>query len=132
MPLTIWMAFDQGRLPGKCTAQVLWLSVLCMSAASACRLVAIVSIPTIQGPLLLEREHAVDLRHHGGAFADRRRNALGRARAHVADREHAGHAGLERQGAPACPVDKKPAVAAGDAVTLLVRPHPTPPPRGGW
>ena len=39
----------------------------------------------------------VDLRAHGGAFADRAAHALDRARAHVADGEHAGHARLERR-----------------------------------
>jgi hypothetical protein len=40
----------------------------------------------------------VDLGDHGGPFADRRGDALGRPRAHVADRAHGGKAGLERQG----------------------------------
>mgnify|MGYP003693778565 CR=1 FL=1 len=46
----------------------------------------------------LERERRMDLRHDGGAFADRRRHPFGRTRADIADREHAGPAGLERQG----------------------------------
>jgi hypothetical protein len=40
----------------------------------------------------------VDLGDHGGPFADRRGDAPGRPRAHVGGREHAGKAGLERQG----------------------------------
>jgi len=36
----------------------------------------------------------VDLRHHRGAFADRAADALDRAGAYVADREHARHARL--------------------------------------
>src|SRR5919106_508237 len=68
--------------------------------------------PTLSDVLRLKREHRVDLRHNGGAFTDRRRDAFGRARAHVADREHAREAGLERQrGAAAL----TPAVGAGEA-----------------
>ena len=52
----------------------------------------------------------MDLRHRGGAFADRAADALDRARAHVADREHAAHARFERRGAVA------PARAARRAV----------------
>ncbi len=39
----------------------------------------------------------MNLSHDGGAFPHRRRNTLGRARPHVADREHAGAGGLKRQ-----------------------------------
>src|SRR5258705_377325 len=42
-------------------------------------------------------EIGVDLRHDGGALADRAADALHRARAHVADRENARHARLQRQ-----------------------------------
>src|SRR3954463_2364824 len=42
-------------------------------------------------------EIGVDLRHDGGALADRATDALHRARAHVADRENARHARLQRQ-----------------------------------
>jgi arginase family enzyme len=45
----------------------------------------------------LKRERRVDLRYYGGAFADRGRDALGRAGANVADREHARKARLERK-----------------------------------
>mgnify|MGYP003694014141 CR=1 FL=1 len=40
----------------------------------------------------------VDQRDDGCAFADRAAYALYRARAHVADREHARHVRLERRG----------------------------------
>ena len=43
-------------------------------------------------------EMLMDLRDDRGAFADRAADALDRARAHVADGEHAGHARLERRG----------------------------------
>jgi hypothetical protein len=39
----------------------------------------------------------VDLRHHGSALPDGGADALHRSGAHIADREHARHAGLERQ-----------------------------------
>src|SRR5207344_1380293 len=56
--------------------------------------------PTLQDPRaeldLLRRKHAVDLRDDGGAFADGCRHPLGRARAHIADGEHAWPACLER------------------------------------
>ena len=42
------------------------------------------------------REIGVQRRHHLGAFADRRRDALDRAGAHVADGEDAAAAGLQR------------------------------------
>src|SRR5580704_4541265 len=41
-------------------------------------------------------EHAVDLRHHGCALADRRADPFGRASADVTDREYARYAGLQR------------------------------------
>jgi hypothetical protein len=56
---------------------------------------------TLSDRLRLEREQGVDLRHRGGTFADRRRDALGRAGPYVADREHPGKTGLERQCGPA-------------------------------
>jgi hypothetical protein len=43
----------------------------------------------------------VDLRHDGGALSNGRRDAFSRAGPHVADGEHAGLAGLERQDSPA-------------------------------
>ena len=48
-------------------------------------------------PGLSSCKHAVNLRNDGGALSDRRRNALGRARPHIANRENAGAAGLKRQ-----------------------------------
>ena len=42
------------------------------------------------------RQEGVQRGHHLGAFADRGGDALDRARARVADREHAGQAGLQR------------------------------------
>src|SRR5580765_2916247 len=42
-------------------------------------------------------EIGVDLRHDRGALADRAPDALHRVRAHVADRENARHARLQRQ-----------------------------------
>src|SRR3954471_13344207 len=45
----------------------------------------------------LTREQAVDLRDHSRTFSNRRRNTFGRACADIADREHAAHAGLQRQ-----------------------------------
>jgi hypothetical protein len=44
----------------------------------------------------LQREYRVDLRHGGSTFTDGRRDAFGRARADVADGEHAWPAGLKR------------------------------------
>lgn len=40
----------------------------------------------------------MDLRHHGGAFADRSSHALHRTGAHVTDREYTVHARLEWSG----------------------------------
>ena len=42
-------------------------------------------------------KHAVDLRRDGGALSNGRRGAFSRAGPHVADGEHVGLAGLERQ-----------------------------------
>src|SRR5258705_7005789 len=97
MPLTICMALLQRRLSGKCSAQV--ASVSPAPAASPVGMFRSLFSLIFSGsrPLLLEREHAVDLRHHGGAFTDRGGDTLGRAGADVPDREHTGHAGLERQ-----------------------------------
>jgi hypothetical protein len=53
----------------------------------------------------------VDLGNDGGTLADRRRDAFGRAGADVADREHPGEGGLERQGGTA----GARAVRAGEA-----------------
>src|SRR5262249_57450709 len=56
----------------------------------------------------------------GGACGEGGRHALGRTGAHVADREHAGHAGLERQGAAAGAASTLCQVEAGEDEALVV------------
>src|SRR5882672_8376040 len=68
----------------------------------------------------LQREHRVDLSDGGGTFSDGRRDAFGRARADIADGEHAGPAGLERQGGAAGRAGALGKVEAGEDEALGV------------
>src|ERR1700694_3320165 len=78
----------------------------------------------------LKREHGMDLRNDGGTFSNRGRDALGRARANIADREHAGVARLERKGrvaGRACVVGE---VQARQHEALVVQRNAAPEPGG--
>ena len=57
---------------------------------------------TVRGGSVIECEVLVDRPHGGGAFANRGRDALHRARPEVANGEQAGPAGLERKRATTC------------------------------
>src|SRR6188474_200799 len=69
------------------------------------------------GGVLIRREPRVQLRDYRGAFADRGGYALGGARAHVADCEHAGNRGLERIRRSHCPVMRAPVFGAWEIET---------------
>ena len=71
--------------------------------------------------LTLRRQHRVDLRHDCRTFAHRRRHAFGRARASIADREYAGHAGLERQGGAAGRAAIRKTAAGQDEALVIGR-----------
>jgi hypothetical protein len=62
----------------------------------------------------------VDLRHGGGAFSHRRRNALGGARPNIADGKNVGVTGLKLEDRPAVTVNPASGVCPGHYEAFFV------------
>src|SRR5712691_4077911 len=116
--------FSQGVSGHGTRRRVVRIALIVMSVMVAS------GLPGLSRVLRLECQHGVDLCHHGGTFSDRSRDAFGRARANISDREYAGQAGLERQGRTANGIYAAGEVAAGEDEALVVYGNAVPEPGG--
>ena len=62
----------------------------------------------------------MNLRHDGGSFSDRSRNTLGRTCPHIADGEHTGPTGLERQDGAGIFASRARTIGAGNDEPLVI------------